>query len=78
MGVLPLEFIGPPPALTGEEVLDIKGLATLVPGGTLRLRAGEASWPLRARLDNPQGLATWRAGGILPEMIAGFTTETTP
>jgi len=78
MGVLPLEFIGPPPVLTGEEVLDIEGLAALVPGGTLRLRAGAASWPLRARLDNPQELATWRAGGILPEILARFTTEDTP
>ena len=78
MGVLPLEFIGAPPALSGEEVLDIAGLDALVPGGTLHLRIGAASWPLRARLDNPQELATWRVGGILPEILARFTTEDTP
>jgi aconitate hydratase len=72
MGVLPLEFTGDPPALTGEEMLDIEGLASLTPGGTLALRMGDARHALRARVDNAQELATWRAGGILPEMLARF------
>jgi len=72
MGVLPLEFTGEPPTLSGAETLDIEGLATLTPGGTLRLRVAGAIHPLRARIDNPQELATWRAGGILPEMLARF------
>jgi aconitate hydratase len=73
MGVLPLEFgDSDPPALTGDEIIDIEGLGALTPGGTLLLRVGGASWKLRARLDNPQELATWRAGGILPEMLHRF------
>jgi aconitate hydratase len=76
MGVLPLEFAGAPPALTGQERLDITGLAGLVPGGTLALRVeGGGEHALRARIDNGQELATWRAGGILPEMLHHFTRE---
>jgi hypothetical protein len=39
---------------------------------------GDAVHALRARLDNPQELATWRAGGILPEMQRRFATGDTP
>ncbi len=78
MGVLPLEFSGPPPALGAEDVLSIEGLAGLTPGGTLRLRVRDMVHALRVRIDNPQELATWRAGGILPEMQARFATGETP
>jgi aconitate hydratase len=78
MGVLPLEFMGEPPALGAEAVLSIEGLAGLAQGGTLRLCVGDAIHALRARLDNPQERATWRAGGILPEMQHRFATGATP
>jgi aconitate hydratase len=81
-GVLPLEFAAEPPALDGTETLDIAGLAALRPGGELRLRihgdGAVTEHALRARLDNAQELATWRAGGILPEMLHHFTRERTP
>jgi aconitate hydratase len=83
MGVLPLEFVGDPPAIAGDESFDICGLASLRPGGDLllRVRRGDGSLstaPLRVRLDNPQEYATWRAGGILPEMLHRFSREDMP
>jgi aconitate hydratase len=79
MGVLPLEFMGDPPALDGNESFDIEGLGRLGPGGTLRLRISadgqEEICVLRARLDNGQELATWRAGGTLPQMLREFSRE---
>lgn len=65
-------------AAKGTRLLGIEGLVALVPGGMLRLRIGAGDWPLRARHDNPWERATWRAGGILPEILARFTTEETP
>lgn len=79
MGVLPLEFTGDAPTLDGRETFDIEGLGSLGPGGALRLRirtdGREESCVLRARLDNRQELATWRAGGILPQMLREFSRE---
>ncbi len=81
MGVLPLEFADDPPPLSGAEGFDIRGLASLTPGGTLRLdvhaQGRETSCILRVRLDNRQELAIWRAGGILPRMLEEFTKEET-
>ena len=70
MGVLPLEFTGGQGAeslgLNGEEVYSIAGIADdLEPGKTLKVTAGDKSFDARVRLDTPQEVEYYRAGGIL-------------
>ncbi|MGH9024948.1 MAG: aconitate hydratase [Acidimicrobiia bacterium] len=74
MGVLPLEFMpGESVAslrLTGEETLDIVGLAGLGPDerlpDTLAVRAGLHEFSVRLRIDTPVEQDWYRHGGILP------------
>ena len=78
LGILPLEFFAGESAeslgLSGEESYDIEGLDRLVPGSELEVLvnrpAGAASFRVRARLDTPMELAYYRAGGILPFVLA--------
>jgi aconitate hydratase len=78
MGVLPLEF---PPGkgwrslgLTGRERFDLEGLASLAPGGSVRVRAvGEdgrqSVFATRGRVDTVVELDYYRHGGILPWVL---------
>jgi aconitate hydratase len=74
MGVLPLEFqhgenretLG----LTGHEVFEIEGVASLSPRKTLTVRARsaggkETSFSVTARADTPEEVSYYRHGGIL-------------
>jgi aconitate hydratase len=78
MGIAPLEFTGGGCAaslgLTGEEVIDITGLAEGVASGfkdgrevTVRAAAagGVKEFKARVRLDTPQEVQYYRHGGIL-------------
>jgi aconitate hydratase len=79
MGVLPLQFqagdqIGAL-GLSGEEVFEVRGIADgLEPIGQVRVtaRAGDGrtvSFSATARIDTPEELAAYRAGGILPYVL---------
>jgi aconitate hydratase len=78
MGVLPLEF--EPEAgrrelgLTGRERFDVEGLASLAPGGAVRVRAvaedgRQIVFAARGRVDTPVELDHYRHGGILPWVL---------
>jgi aconitate hydratase len=81
MGVLPLQFQdGDSPAtlgLTGEEVIDITGIAVMNEGGvpeTVQVRAvapggGVTTFDARVRIDTPGEAAYYRHGGILPYVL---------
>ena len=79
MGVLPLQFKdGQSPAslgLSGTESFDVTGLAgRLAPMADLRVRAraedGRVSeFTVTARIDTPEELAAFKAGGILPYVL---------
>jgi len=81
MGVLPLEFeagagrrqLG----LTGHERFDVEGLASLVPGGTVRVGAvaedrRHTGLVVRARVDTLTELDHYRHGGLLPWVLRRF------
>ncbi len=73
MGVLPLVFADGASAqslgLTGRELFDISGLATLRPRQTLEVRArgesGAKTFPVTVRIDTPRELEYFEHGGIL-------------
>ncbi len=78
MGVLPLQYrpgetratLG----LTGEETIDIEGVAALAPRATLRVvaRAADGSttrFEAIARVDSPLEIEQYRNGGILPMIL---------
>ncbi len=78
MGVLPLEYragenresLG----LTGFELFDIEGVASLEPRKTLRVRARddagrEKTFNATTRIDTPEELAYFRHGGILQYVL---------
>jgi aconitate hydratase len=78
MGVLPLQFEAGASAaslgLTGREVYEIESLATsLKPAATLTVTAsGEAvtrTFKALVRIDTPEELAAFNAGGILPYVL---------
>ncbi|AJY70586.1 aconitate hydratase [Geobacter sulfurreducens] len=78
MGVLPLQFMAgenrETHRLTGQETYDIEGLASLVPGGTLRVTARSAAGSVKefqvlVRIDTPNELDYYRHGGILPYVL---------
>jgi aconitate hydratase len=79
MGVLPLQFKEGESAatlgLTGDESYDIAGLGTsLAPMSDLVVRARAAdgkatSFTVTARIDTPEELAAFTAGGILPHVL---------
>jgi aconitate hydratase len=79
MGIAPLEFMGSDTVaslgLTGQEVIDIAGLAEGVGNGfksgrevTVRATAEDGKvteFKVRVRLDTPQEVQYYRHGGIL-------------
>jgi aconitate hydratase len=78
MGVLPLEFkpgenresLG----LTGHEVFSIEGVASLVPGKDIIVRAKsddgkEKQFTAKARVDTPEEASYYRHGGILQYVL---------
>ena len=79
MGVLPLQF--KPGAsfaglgLSGRELYDVRAVATdLRPMADLvvvarRAEGGVVEFPVVARIDTPEELAAYRAGGILPYVL---------
>jgi aconitate hydratase len=79
MGVLPLQFKSGESAadlgLTGEESFELTGIAAgLAPMTEIRVRAHSADGPVvsfmaTARIDTPEELAAFRAGGILPYVL---------
>jgi len=79
MGVLPLQFTNGESAaslgLTGTESYDLTGIATgLAPMADIQVHARAAggavvSFTATARIDTPEELAAFRAGGILPYVL---------
>ncbi|HTO55068.1 MAG TPA: aconitate hydratase AcnA [Myxococcota bacterium] len=77
MGVLPLEFADGATAqslgLTGRELYDLEGLASLRPRQLLTVRArgeaGDKSFRVTVRIDTPRELDYYRHGGILPYVL---------
>jgi aconitate hydratase A / 2-methylisocitrate dehydratase len=78
MGVLPLEFMPGENreslGLTGHEVFDIDGIATLTPRkeATVRAKSGdgkEKTLKARVRVDTPEEVSYYRHGGILPYVL---------
>jgi aconitate hydratase len=78
MGVLPLEFndgegresLG----LTGHEVYDINGIASLAPGESISVRAsaeggGTREFSVIARVDTPEEVSYYQHGGILQYVL---------
>jgi aconitate hydratase len=82
MGVLPLEFVPGESAaglgLNGTESYDLTGIASgLAPMAAIRVEArgqdGRAqSFTATARIDTPEELAAFKAGGILPYVLRQF------
>jgi len=78
MGVLPLEFKPGQNAaslkLTGRESFDIAGLGAMTHAGDVMVRATAADgtsieFAALVRIDTPEELAAYRAGGILPYVL---------
>jgi aconitate hydratase len=78
MGVLPLEFkagenhesLG----LTGHEIFDVEGVASLAPGKAITVRAKAADgkekrFTATARVDTPEEVSYYRHGGILQYVL---------
>jgi aconitate hydratase len=82
MGVLPLQFAAGESAaglgLTGTESFELTGIASgLAPMAPIHVeaRAGDgrvASFTVTARIDTPEELAAFKAGGILPYVLRQF------
>ena len=79
MGVLPLQFTGGATwqslGLTGEEVIDIKGLSdALEPRSTVTVTATSPNGDVKSfecvvRIDTPVEMQYYRNGGILPTVL---------
>jgi aconitate hydratase len=78
MGVMPLEFqngqnresLG----LTGHEIFDIEGIASLAPGKTISVRAKSENGKTKtfsviARADTPEEVSYYHHGGILQYVL---------
>ena len=78
MGVLPLEFLPGENrdslGLTGHEVFDIEGVASLAPRSeaTVRAKSGDGkakTFQVRMRVDTPEEVSYYRHGGILQYVL---------
>ncbi len=77
MGVLPLQFVGEPPAFDGSEVFTITGIADLKPRQEIEVKlvrgdGSAASFPARVRIDTLNELEYFRHGGILHYVLRGL------
>jgi len=80
MGILPLEFLGGDSrrtlGLTGEEVVDILGVADgISPGMKLRVNAGTKSFVVMARVDTPAEVEYLLHGGILQYVLRSLARQ---
>jgi aconitate hydratase len=78
MGVMPLEFQNGDTreslGLTGNEVFDIEGIASLAPGKSIRVRAKSEGGKTKqfsavARVDTPEEVSYYHHGGILQYVL---------
>jgi len=69
MGVLPLQFRPGESArrlgLTGHELIEIRGLADLVPATTVRVRADDQEFDVIVRLDTEREREIYHNGGVM-------------
>ena len=70
MGVLPLQFIGEPPAFDGSEEISVAGIAEVTPRQEIEVKVKRAdgtafAFPARVRIDTANELEYFRHGGIL-------------
>jgi aconitate hydratase len=70
MGVLPLQFLGEPPAFDGTEQVSVAGIAAVTPRQEIEVRVTRAdgsafAFPARVRIDTLNELEYFRHGGIL-------------
>jgi aconitate hydratase len=77
MGVLPLQFIGDPPAFDGTEVFTVTGFASLEPRQEISVQVihadgRESSFRARVRIDTLNELEYFRHGGILHYVLRGL------
>jgi aconitate hydratase len=84
MGVLPLQFREEGwqrLALTGEEIVNIRGLEQLSPRRTLTVEIYRPSdgriarFPVRCRIDTPTELAYFRDGGVMPYVLRNLARK---
>jgi aconitate hydratase len=84
MGVLPLQFREEGwsrLALTGEEIVNIRGLDQLSPRRTLTVEIYRPSdgriarFPVRCRIDTPTELDYFRAGGVMPYVLRNLARK---
>jgi aconitate hydratase len=87
MGILPLLFLPGQNAaslgLTGREVFDIEGIASLQPRQQITVRArredgSELTFPAIVRIDNQTELEYYRNGGILQMVLRRLVREGAP
>jgi aconitate hydratase len=78
MGVIPLEFQNGDTreslGLTGHEVFDIEGIASLAPGKSISVRAKSddgktKQFSVIARVDTPEEVSYYHHGGILQYVL---------
>jgi aconitate hydratase len=70
MGVLPLQFVGDPPAFDGSETFTVTGIASLQPRQEIEVKVAhadgtETGFTARVRIDTLNELEYFRSGGIL-------------
>jgi aconitate hydratase len=70
MGVLPLQFVGEPPAFDGTETFDVHGIGAVAPRQEIEVHVTRAdgstfAFPARVRIDTLNELEYFRHGGIL-------------
>jgi len=69
MGVLPLQFVGEPPAFTGDEMFTVRGISGLQPRQEIDVEVEadgvRSTFRARVRIDTLNELEYFRHGGIL-------------
>ena len=70
MGVLPLQFVGEPPALDGTETFTVLGIPEIQPRQEIEVQVThgdgtQSAFTARVRIDTQNELEYFRAGGIL-------------
>ena len=77
MGVVPLQFLGDPPAFDGTEVFTVRGVADLQPRQEIEVEVTKSDgtsfrFPVRVRIDTLNELEYFRHGGILHYVLRGL------